>query len=65
MEEAESALEGPQQDAWYDRLEREHDNLRAALDWWLDRQDAAHALRLAGVLWALWWFRGYTNEGAE
>jgi predicted ATPase/class 3 adenylate cyclase len=62
-EEAESALEGPQQAAWYDRLEREHDNLRAALGWWIDRQDASHALRLAGVLWLLWWFRGYNNEG--
>src|SRR4051794_4527954 len=40
-------------DAWVGRLEREYDNLRAALDWTLG-SDPVTALRLAGVLRQFW-----------
>ncbi|MGH2411748.1 MAG: ATP-binding protein, partial [Chloroflexota bacterium] len=63
-EEAAGKLKGPEQGVWLDRLEREHDNLRAALDWSLrDQGDAALGLRLAGVLWRFWLTRGYPSEG--
>jgi non-specific serine/threonine protein kinase len=56
-------LLGPRQKAWADLLQREHDNLRAALGWALERGDAATALGLAGGLWRFWFHRGYLSEG--
>ncbi len=50
--------------AWLDRLEREHDNLRAALEWSAGEPDGAAAeIRLAAPLWRLWHVRGYFAEG--
>src|SRR5258705_12653977 len=48
-ETAASALQGPLALEWLDRLEAEHDNLRAALDWAGDAQPCDYA-RLAGAL---------------
>ena len=49
--------------AWLDRLEIEHDNLRAALAWALDGGDAEIGCRLAVALAEFWTARGYWNEG--
>ncbi|HEU5431420.1 MAG TPA: tetratricopeptide repeat protein, partial [Thermomicrobiales bacterium] len=63
--QAEPELSGPAQAEWFDRLEREHDNFRAALDG-LDRLGRpADRLRLAGSLWRFWWVRGHLREGRE
>ncbi len=65
-ERADSELRGRDQRAWFFRIEREHDNLRAALRWQLDQADPAEravALRLAGALGYFWWIRGYHAEG--
>ena len=57
-------IQGPGQTAVLDRLEEEHDNLRAALDCCLEDPDGAQlGLRLAGDLFFLWWIRGYFAEG--
>ncbi len=45
-----------------DALELEHDNFRAALDWYR-RADPAVALRLANRLTAFWSARGHFSEG--
>lgn len=61
-ERAEPNLEGRDQDVWLDRLEIEHDNFRAALEWSMRTSDDA-ALRLAGALWRFWFGRGHWTEG--
>lgn len=55
-------LAGAAQRSWLDRLEREHDNMRAALDWSVGTPDPIVATRLASALWRFWQQRGYLNE---
>ena len=62
-EQAEPELRGPAQAAWLRRLEVEHDNLRAALRWTVDAEEAELGLRLAGAVWRFWWIRGHFGEG--
>jgi non-specific serine/threonine protein kinase len=63
-EQAEEGLHTTSQKAWLDRLEREHDNLRAALGWCSSDGPEA-GLRLGGALREFWWVRGYHMEGRE
>jgi predicted ATPase len=62
-ENAEPMLAGPQQEPWVKQLEDEHDNLRAALAWVLEREEGERGLRFAGALWRFWYTRGYLSEG--
>jgi predicted ATPase/DNA-binding SARP family transcriptional activator len=64
-EQAASHLEGPDQEVWLERLEREHGNLRAALDWAAAHGEAVLGLRLGGALWDFWQVRGYPTEGRK
>ncbi len=64
-ERAAPHLTGPEQRAWLDRLERENDNLRAALVWFTGRTEGEFAARLAFALWRFWQMRGYLHEGRE
>src|SRR5207244_4351842 len=51
-EEALLQLSGSEQAVWLNRLETEHDNLRAALAWCQEGEGHAETgLRLAGALW--------------
>jgi predicted ATPase/class 3 adenylate cyclase len=50
---------------WLDQLDREHDNLRAALDRLEAFGETQLALRLAGALRLFWLMRGYFSEGAR
>jgi predicted ATPase/class 3 adenylate cyclase len=48
---------------WLDRLEREHDNLRAVMTRAIEHADASLALRFGADLWRFWQRRGYLVEG--
>src|SRR2546422_8441692 len=52
--QAQSHVFGSQRKEWLERLEMEHDNLRAAGDWTVATGDAKKALQLCGGLWGLW-----------
>ena len=53
-EQAEAAFRGRDQGRWLHWTEREHDNLRQALEWLVGRGDASAALRLAGAVFWSW-----------
>ncbi|HLF28682.1 MAG TPA: tetratricopeptide repeat protein [Anaerolineae bacterium] len=65
VETAEPHLRDAEQLTWLERLEDEHDNLRAALEWSLARGRTEAALRLVGALARFWYLRGYWSEGRE
>jgi predicted ATPase/DNA-binding SARP family transcriptional activator len=62
-EEADRQWQGPGQRTWPAILDREQDNLRAALAWTRANNDAEIGLRLAAALWRFWRMRGYLHEG--
>jgi predicted ATPase/DNA-binding SARP family transcriptional activator/DNA-binding CsgD family transcriptional regulator len=63
-EEAEPRLRGPEDMEWLERLEVEHDNMRAALSWATEQEEADElGLRLAGALWLFWEGHGHYAEG--
>jgi predicted ATPase/DNA-binding CsgD family transcriptional regulator len=64
-EEAEPTLCSAERENWVHRLEREHDNIRTALSWSVERKEAATALRLGGALWRFWLLHGHLSEGRQ
>ena len=66
VEEASPHLQGKQQAQWLTRLETEHDNLRAALEWSLTQPTASErGLQMASLLWRFWHKRGYLSLGRQ
>ncbi|HSL97551.1 MAG TPA: tetratricopeptide repeat protein [Candidatus Deferrimicrobiaceae bacterium] len=55
-------LAGAEQGGLLDRLERDHDNIRAVLDRALAKEDAGVAIRLAFAVWRFWQKRGHLHE---
>lgn len=65
-EQAEQHFAGAEQRAWFERLEAEHDNLRAALEWSLrEARDARRGLRLCCALSQFWEAHGHSSEGRK
>jgi predicted ATPase/transcriptional regulator with XRE-family HTH domain len=61
-EAAEPGLYGADDRIWLQRLDAEHDNLRTALGWSMEREPET-ALRLVAAVWRLWYVRGHLLEG--
>jgi predicted ATPase/transcriptional regulator with XRE-family HTH domain len=65
-ERGQTELLGPRQAAWLEQLEREHDNLRAALDWAVRAgSDPELGLHLGAALARFWFIRGHLSEGSR
>jgi tetratricopeptide (TPR) repeat protein len=60
--EGEAHLMSPGQEVWLERLNIEHDNIRAALKW-ASSDDVQLALRLGAALGRFWYLQGYWSEG--
>jgi non-specific serine/threonine protein kinase len=64
-EEADPKLRSAEQAEWLRRLEEEHDNLRAGLEWSLVEAGSKGGLRLCGALQRFWWTHGHLTEGRQ
>jgi predicted ATPase/class 3 adenylate cyclase len=62
-EQADAARDGAGLGSWLDRLDRDHENLRAAFDWSMtsDRPDLALSIAVGSSI--LWKLRGHAAEG--
>jgi predicted ATPase/DNA-binding NarL/FixJ family response regulator len=61
-ERAETELWGPDQVAWLERLDVEHDNIRAALAWSAQAGEVELGYRLCWLLVRFWEQRGHASE---
>jgi predicted ATPase/class 3 adenylate cyclase len=58
-------LMGSDKRGWLDRLEEDHDNIRAAFARAVETNRAEVALRLGASLWRFWQMRGFLAEGLD
>jgi predicted ATPase/DNA-binding NarL/FixJ family response regulator len=60
-------LSAAQQQQWLDRLELEHNNIRAVLGWAVQgpADDLEVGLRTGAALWKFWAHRGHLQEGRQ
>ncbi len=62
-ERAAPELFGPREREWLAALERERDNIRAALEWAAASGDRTTLMRLVAALWRYWYALGHHSEG--
>ena len=62
-EEGNGLLTDSDREEWLASCDAEHDNMRAALDWLVERNEADWGLRLAGALFMFWERREHLAEG--
>lgn len=57
--------ESDPEEEWFDTLERDHENLRAALAWFLSHDEVEQELRLASALWHFWQAHSHFAEARQ
>jgi predicted ATPase len=65
LADAETELKAPVKQEWLVSIEREHDNLLAALRWSIANAQVEIGLHLVCGLWRFWSVRGNLTEGRE
>ena len=60
-----TGLRGPNQRDWIARIERDIDNIRRAIEYFLDSAEAGTVAEMAWSLWFFWWNRGGIPEGLD
>ncbi|MDP6514313.1 MAG: tetratricopeptide repeat protein [SAR202 cluster bacterium] len=60
---AEPELRRQNEADWLNRLDKDHDNLRAALTWTVEHEAPEMEIGLAGAIWRFWLVRGFLEEG--
>ncbi len=60
-EEAHSGTRSRDQVVWFERLDRDHENLKAALTWAMEHDRIESAARIANGLWWFWGARGHVD----
>ena len=58
-------LERPDQVEWLDRLDREHENLQAALRWAIEAEEPERGMLAAAGVWRYWQVRGDVAVGRD
>lgn len=64
-EQAEGEMRKAGQVMWFNRLDQENENIRAALRWLLERDNIEAALRVCSALWIFWLVRDHRSEGLQ
>jgi len=62
-EQAEAETLQARQESVFERLEAEHENLRVAIGWSLEHQEAETAAQICAAIHRFWLLRGYMSEG--
>ena len=62
-ERARPHLVGAEEASLLGMMDLEHDNLRAALMWYIAKGDAEGALQLTNAMGSFWQYRSYFSEG--
>jgi len=65
VEETSQESKSAEQGQWLSLLEQEHDNLRAAFNWLIEREELEKALRLSCALHWFWEMHGDLSEGRQ
>jgi predicted ATPase/DNA-binding CsgD family transcriptional regulator len=48
---------------WLEQLQREHENVRVALEWLVEHEEQETVLQVSDTLWQFWWAGGHLSEG--